>query len=895
MKALRRFVRRLTTSVLRRPDEDRLREELTEHLTRRSEEYARDGLSLDEARRQARLTLGTDDAAIEAYRDEQRLRPLEDTWQDVRYAFRILRRVPGFTAVAILSIGLGIGANAAIFSVVDAVMLRALPYAEPERLVGIWGTHVRSGGRKFLSPAAFLDVKSQTGTLEQVEAVQYITFNLVTTTGPQRVAGARASAGIFSLLGLGAIQGRTFLQGEDGFASPPVAVLSYGLWQRQFGSDPQSIGQSVTLNGVAHTVIGVVPQTLQFPLNGPEVWVPFVMSPEERTVRHTSNVQVFGRLKQADSAGQVEAELTNMARRQEREVPQYKDWASAVIPLGEQMVSDDVRQALLLLLVAAGLVLLIACANVGNLLFARSAARQQEISLRIALGARRSRLVRQLLTESLVLATGGSLLGIALAYSAVQALGGIIPPTVLERSRGDFAIDGSVLMFSLAITVFATVVFGMGPAVRLSGAESNPLSGGAGRRLTGTRRDRRLRGTLVVLEIALSLVLLVGAGLLINSFWRLQQVNPGFLADRLLTFRIALPESEYRDKLVPVGDTFVWEGRQVPLFFDELLRRLGSLPAVTGVAASGYAPLTGENNSASFQKEGADWTDSAGRVHTAFFRPVSANYFRTLAIPLLRGRELTERDIQGATPVALINETMARQYWSGEDPLGQRFRTSPQMPWRTIVGVVGDVKYQGLSEPTIPEMYFAYGQALWPQHTMTVLVRTATSPTDVIATIRREVTSLDPNLPIYDVRTMDQWIANSLAAPRFNVVLLGTFAGLALILASVGIYGVVSHSVTQRTRELGLRVAVGAQPRDVVAMVLRESLLVVAVGMTVGLAAALLGTRALSGLLFGIGAMDPATWIAVTSLLFGVAFLASYVPARRATRIDPMIALRAEQ
>jgi putative ABC transport system permease protein len=891
MKALRRFVRRLTASVLGRRDEDRVQEELAEHLTSLTEEYVRSGLPLDEARRRARLKLGTGDATAEAYRDEQRLRSLEDTWQDIRYACRILQRVPGFAAVAILSIALGIGASTAIFSIVNAVMLRALPYAEPQRLVGIWGTHVRTGGRNFLSPAAFLDIKGQTGALEQVEAVEYVTFNLVTRAAPLRVAGARASAGIFSLLGIGALQGRTFLQSEDGFGSPSVAVLSYGLWQRQFGLDPRAIGQSVTLNGVAHTVIGVVPATLQFPLNGPDVWAPFAMSPEERTVRHTSNVQVFGRLKHNSSTNQAEAELTSMARRQEGELPQYKEWASTIIPLDEQMVSD-VSQALLLLLVAAGLVLLIACANVGNLLFARSTARNQEISMRIALGARRSRLVRQLLTESLVLSTAGSLLGVALAWSVVQALRGIVPTTVLERSRGDFSIDGSVLMFSLVTTVLATVVFGVGPAMRLSGAESAPSLGSTTRRLTGTQRDKRLRATLVVLETALSFVLLVGAGLLINSFWRLQLVDPGFRTDRLMTFRIALPEAEYRDKLVSVGNTFVWEGRQVPLFFDELLQRLGALPGVTGVAASGYAPLTGEDNSASFEKERAGAAE--GAVPTAFFRPVSANYFRTLRIPLVRGRELNDRDIQGATPVAVINETMARQYWRGEDPLGQRFRTSPQMPWRTIVGVVGDVKYRGFGEPTIPEMYFAYGQALWPQHTMTILVRTAISPGDVIATIRREIASLDPNLPIYDVRTMDQWIANSLAAPRFNVILLGTFAGLALILASVGIYGVVSYSVTQRTRELGLRMAIGAKQRDVVAMVLRESLLVVAVGMAVGVAAALLGTRALSGLLFGVGPMDPATWLSVTSLLFAVAFLASYVPARRATRVDPMITLRAE-
>lgn len=894
MKVLRRFTRRLAASVMGRRDDDRIREELAEHFERRTEELARTGLPLDEARRRARLSLGTDDAAIEAHRDEHRLRALEDAWQDVRYALRIVRRVPGFAAIAVLSIGLGIGANAAIFSIVNAVMLRALPYAEPERLVGIWGTQLRSGGRQFLSPAAFLDVRNQAGTLQQVEGVQYITFNLVAAAGPQRVAGARASAGMFSLLGLGAVQGRVFAQGEDEAASPPVAILSYSLWQRQFGSDPRAVGQSVILNGLAHTVVGVVPATLQYPLNGPDVWVPFAMTPEERTVRHTSNVQVFGRLRQGASARDAAAELTNMARRQERDVSQYKDWASLVIPLGEQMVSDDVRQALLLLLVAAGLVLLIACANVGNLLLARSAARAQEISMRIALGARRSRLVRQLLTESLVLATAGGVLGMGLAYSVVLALQGIVPPTVLERSRGSLAIDESVLMFSLAITVLATVIFGVGPAMRLSGAASTVSLGGTTRRSTGSQRDRRVRSALVIVETALSLVLLIGAGLLMNSFWRLQRVDPGFQSDRLLTFRIALPEYEYRDRLVPAGDTFVWEGRQVPQFFDELLRRLQGTPGVTGAAASGYAPLTGENNSASFQKEGADWVDGAGRVRTAYFRPVSANYFRTLGVPLLRGRELTDRDLQGAPPVAIINETMAKQHWPGEDPIGRRFRTSPQMPWRTIVGVVSDVRYQGLDEPAIPEMYFAYGQALWPQHTMTVLVRTAANPTDLVATIRREVTSLDANLPIYDVRTMDQWIAKSLAAPRFNLVLLGAFAGLALVLASVGIYGVVSHSVTQRTRELGLRMAVGADQRDVVAMVLRESLAVVAAGIGVGLAAALVGARAVAGLLFGIGPMDPATWGAVTSLLVGVAFLASYVPARRATRIDPMIALRSE-
>ncbi|MCC7010501.1 MAG: ABC transporter permease [Acidobacteria bacterium] len=892
MKTLRRFMARLTASVLGRRDASRVREELAEHLTSLTDEYVRGGLPFDEARRRARLEMGSEEAITEAWRDEQRLRPLEDCWQDVRFAFKVLRRIPGLAAVAVLSIGLGIGANVAIFSIVNAVVLRALPYAEPDRLVGIWGTHVRTAGRGLLSPAAFLDLRSQTGTLERVEAVEFVTFNLVTGTAPLRVAGARASAGIFSLLGIGAARGRTFLQSEDGPASSPVAVLSYALWQRQFGSDPRAIGRSVTLNGIVHTIVGVVPPALQFPLSGPEVWVPFAMNPEERTVRHTSNVQVFGRLGPRVSATQAEAELTSMARAQEGHVPQYTDWKFTVIPLKEQMVSD-VRQALMLLLVAAGLVLLIACANVGNLLVARAAARQQEVAMRIALGARRSRLVRQFLTESLVLATAGSFLGLAIAHAVVKALRGIVPATVLERSRGDFAIDGSVLMFSLALTVLATVVFGVGPAMRLSGAESAPSLGGSSRRLTGTQRDRRLRATLVVLETALALVLLIGAGLLINSFWRLQRVDPGFQANRLLTFRIALPEAEYRDKLVPVGDAFVWEGRQVPLFFDELLRRLAALPGVIGVAASGYAPLTGENNSASFEKERAGWMDG-GRPRVAFFRPVSANYFRVLGIPLLRGRELDPHDIQGTMPVALINQTMANRYWPGEDPIGQRFRTSPQMPWRTIVGVMGDVRYDGLSEPTIPEMYFAYGQALWPQHTMTILVRTAVSPTESIAPIRREVNALDPNLPIYNVRTMDQWIAGSLATPRFNVVLLGTFAGLALVLASVGIYGVVSHSVTQRTRELGLRMAMGAQQRDVVAMVLRESLLVVAVGMAVGVAGALLGTRALSGLLYGIGPMDPGTWVAVTSLFFAVALLASYVPARRATRVDPVIALRAE-
>jgi putative ABC transport system permease protein len=618
------------------------------------------------------------------------------------------------------------------------------------------------------------------------------------------------------------------------------------------------------------------------------------MSPDERAVRHTSNVQVFGRLEPNSSPRQVEAEFTSMAQRQASEIPQYKDWAAVVVPLVEQMVPDTVRQALLVLLAAVGVVLLIACVNVGNLLLARSASRQQEVTLRIALGAKRSRIIQQLLTENLVLAGLGSVLGVALAFSVIQVLRGIVPPGVIERSRGDFAVDAPVLLFSLAITTVATIVFGVGPALRLSRAGATSSSAHSSRRVTGTLRDRRLRAALVVAETALSLVLLVGAGLLIGSCWRLQHVDPGFQSDGLLTFRVTLPESEYRDRLVPVGDTFVWEGRQVPQFFDELLMRLGQLPGVTEAAASGYAPLTGENNSASFQREGGAWTDAQGRVNTAFFRPVSANYFRAMGIPLLRGRELDARDAQDAMPVALVNETMAKRYWPDEEPIGRRFRTSPQMPWRTIVGVVGDVKYEGLSEPTIPEMYFAYAQALWPQHAMTIVVRTAMRPTDLIPAVRREVTSLDSNLPIYDVRTMDQWIDRSLAAPRFNVVLFGVFAALALILAAVGIYGVVSHSVTQRTRELGLRLAVGAQPRDVMAMMLRESLAVVAIGIGLGLATALMSVRALSGLLFDIAPLDPATWIGVIGLLLGVAFVASYLPARRAMRADPMLALRAE-
>ena len=831
------------------------------------------------------------DLAIAAVREH-----METLWKDLRYCVRLMRKSPGFVAVAVTTIGLGIGANTAIFSIVNAVMLRPLPYSDPERLVGIWGIPPSRAGQSFLSPASFLDCKNQGHVLEQTEGLEYETVNLIASAEPVRVGGARVSAGIFSLLGVPPLLGRTFLAEDDRDGAAPVAMLSYRLWQQQFGSDPQAVGRSVTLNGRVHTVIGITPPILQYPLNGPEVWTPLAMSAKESQVRHTSNFQVFARLKPGVSAAQAQAELTAMARRDERLYPQYVNWSAKVILLNDQMVAD-VRKGLLVLFGAVGLVLLIACSNIGNLLLARATVRRREIALRTALGASRSRLVRQLLTESVVLASIGGAAGLVLAKWALKALVLVIPPSVLVRSRGELGIDVHVMAFTLAASLLAALVFGLAPALRTSKLDLNASLKEAGRSAGTGSRDRRLRNALVTSEVALSFLLLIGAGLLMLSFWRLQNVSPGFRTEKLLTFRVALPESKYKDQLVPSGDTFVWSGRQVPTFYDELLERLRSLPGVNAAAASGYAPFTSENNSATFETEETRYMEGKTPprdVPMAFFRPVSPNYFRTLGIPLLRGRELTARDNEYSPPVAVINETMARRFWPGQNPIGRRFRTSTKFPWRTIVGVVGDVKYRGLGLAAIPEMYFSYPQALWPQHAMTVVLRTSGDPANLAAAARREVLAIDPDLPIYDVRTMEDLVYRSLAGPRFNMLMLEIFAGLALMLAGVGIYGVIGYSVTQRTHELGLRMAMGAQARDVIKLVLREAMILTSIGLAAGLVAALVATRLLSSLLFAVRPTDPGVFVAVSVLLTAVALLASYIPARRATRVDPINALRCE-
>lgn len=860
------------------------------------EEYGSEMARLfrDRCRREGTLRVlleALPDLAIAAVREH-----METLWKDFRHSVRLMRKSPGFVAVAVMTIGLGIGANTAIFSVVNAVMLRPLPYAEPERLVGIWGTRANQAGQSFLSPASFLDCKTQGRVLEQTEGLEYETVNLIAGAEPVRLRGARASAGIFSLLGVPALLGRTFLVEDDRDGASPVAVLSYSLWQQRFGSDPQAVGRSVTLNDRVHTVVGIMPPILQYPLNGPAVWTPLAMSAKESQTRHTSNVQVFARLKPGISPAQAQAELTAMARRDEGLYPQYVDWSAKIVRLNEQMVAD-VRKSLLVLFAAVGLVLLIACSNISNLLLARATMRRREIAMRTALGANRSRIIRQLLTESVVLASLGGAAGLVSANWALKALLLVVPPGVLDRSRGELGIDTRVLAFTLAASLLAALIFGLVPALRASRLDLNASLKEAGRSAGTGTRDRRLRNALVTSEVALSFLLLIGAGLLMLSFWRLQNVSPGFRTEKLLTFRVALSQSKYKDELVPSGDTFVWSGRQVPAFYDQVLERLGALPGVIAAAASGYAPFTGENNSATFETEEARYMESKRPprdIPMAFFRPISPNYFRTLGIPLLRGRELTSRDNENDRPVAVINDTMARRFWPGENPIGRRFRTSSKFPWRTIVGIVGDVRYRGLGAAAIPEMYFTHRQALWPQHAMTVVLRTAGDPANLTTAARREILAIDPDLPIYDVRTMEDLVYKSLAGPRFNMLLLEIFAGLALILAAVGVYGVIGYSVTQRTHELGLRMAMGAQARDVIRLILREAMILTSIGLAAGLVAALLATRVLSTLLFSVRPTDPGVFVAVSVLLAGVALLASYIPARRATRVDPISALRCE-
>ncbi len=809
--------------------------------------------------------------------------------QDVRYGLRMLVKNPGFTAVAVITLALGIGANTAVFSVVNAVLLTPLPYKDAGRLVVVWEQNPERGWyRNIVSAANFVDWRKQNHVFAQMAAIDpQRTFNLTGGGEPEEVWGEQVTTNLFSLLGVRPVLGRDFLPEEDKPGGPRVVILSYGVWQRRYGGDASLVGKQISLNNDSYTVVGIMPADFYFPpfwreLIRVELWVPGLDLSNPVRTDHAD--VALARLKPGVSPTQAQAEMDTIARGIQQQYPEDKGWGVGLVALREQAVGDT-RPALLVLFGAVGFVLLIACANVANLMLARATTREKEVAIRTALGAKRTRLIRQFLTESLVLAILGGALGLLLAAWSVQILVALSPKGALGLGGagvGNVAISWGVLAFTIAAAVATGIAFGVAPALAVSKPDLNQSLKEGGRSSGDGSRRTRLRSALVVWEFALALVLLVGAGLMIKTLVRLGQVDLGFNPQNVLTMRIALLGSRYKDP-----------GAQAE-FFKQLLERMKSLPGVRWASVSRGLPVEGWNGMGFVTEENP--SPPPNEEPDANYLVIGPDYFRVMGVPLLEGRFFTDQDTNESARVVIVNEKLARKQWPGQDPIGRRLRMdgNNNSPWLTVVGVVGNVRTQWPFPDFLSELYVPYTQYPWllfPRH---LIVRTVSNPTGLATAIAHEVKALDKDQPVSDIRSLDQLVAEAVAQQRFAMVVLGAFASLALILAAVGIYGVMAYSVTQRTHEIGLRMALGAQPGDVLSLVVGRGLILTLVGVGAGLAGALALTRFLSSLLYEVRPTDFGTFAAVSLLLIGVALLASYIPARRATKVDPMVALRYE-
>lgn len=874
-------------------------EELAQHLDDRFEHSLQGGATSEEAYQAALLELTESDLLAQELRRVERavqqepvvlgahgrMNIMGDLWQDLRYGLRMLVKNPGFTIVAVIALALGIGANSAIFSVVNAVLLRPLPYQDPDRLVMVWEDSTKSGYPRDTPAAAnYIDWRNQNQVFEGMAAIAEQNFNLTGTGEPERIEGRLVSANLFSLLGIEPQAGRAFLAEEDQPGHNRVVILSHGLWQRRFGSDAKLLGQTLTLNGENHTVVGIMPPHFQFPTREDQLWVPIAFTPEQAANRGRHYLEVVARLKPGVTLAQAQAEMSAIAMRMQQQYPENTDLGATITPLHEQVVGD-IKPALLVLLGAVGFVLLIACANVANLLLARAAVRQKEISIRVALGASRLRLIRQFLTESVLLAVLGGGVGLLLSLWGVSLLKAFIPENISQVEA--ITIDGRVLLFTLLVSLLTGLIFGLAPVVQASSLNLNETLKEGGRDSAAGSRGNRIRSLLVIAEVAVSLILLIGAGLLINSFLRLRNVDPGFRANNLLTMKVVLPAFKYPD-----------QARRTA-FYNELLTRIETLPGVKSAAFTTNLPLYQQGNSIGISIEGIpDPAPGQGRRPSVATRVISPRYFQTMGIQLLQGRGFSDQDKEDAPAVAVVNETMARRFWPGQDPMGKRLTpgsltsTDPN-DWITVVGVAKDVRQFELTADPKPQMYLSYVQAGFfaPSD---LVVSTDLDPISLAASVRKAVWEVDKDQPVSNIRTMEEIVSDSVARQRFSMMLLGIFAALALALAAVGIYGVMSYSVAQRTREFGIRMALGARRSDVLSLAVGHGLKLVLIGIVVGLGAAFFLTRVMSSLLFGVSATDPVTFIAISLVLIGVAAVASFIPARHATKIDPMVALRYE-
>jgi putative ABC transport system permease protein len=792
----------------------------------------------------------------------------------------MLRRRPGFSSVAVLTLALGIGANTAVFSVVHAVLLSPLSYGDPERLVAVWERQaIANLNQQPVSLPNFEDWKQQSRTFEQLAASRNATFNVTEGGETQRVAGARVSTNLYSLLRVKPVLGREFLEEEGRAGAAPVALIGQGLWQRLYNSDPQIVGKAIRVDGSACTVVGVLPPKLHYPSADTELVIPFI--PQGSEVQRSNHfARVLGRLRPGVPLSEASAEMETIAARLEQQYPgSNTGYRVQLVPLSEQLVGN-IRTALLILLGAVGCVLLISCANVASLMLARGAGQQMELSVRAALGASRSRIVRQLLTESVVLSLCGGLLGLLLALWGVSALtrlgAGSIP------RADEIGVSYAVLGFTLVVSLAAGVLFGLAPALQSSGGRmTNSLREGR-RGSTGGLLHRRMLNGLVIAEVAVALVLLVGAGLLTRSFLSLQRVSPGYDPKGILTAGVGLSPSKYP------------ELRDQTAFYERLLDELGDAPGVASAAVVSKHPVTGFATS-TFTVQGSPV--AAGHEPNAHYRVISPGYFKTMGIPLSEGRDFTRRDGTDAPDALIINKAMADRFWPGESPLGRRIQlASERTRWREVVGVVGDEKLSALDKETGSAVYVPVPQNTVPTaiRSVTLVARAGSDPSGLPAALRAALRSVDGEQALFQIRPLSEVISDSLGQPRFNSLLMVIFAALAGALAAVGVYGVMAYSVAQRRQEIGIRLALGARPRNVLTMILGQGMRLGAAGVAAGLVAAFALTRVAVTLLHGVSPTDPFTFSTISLMLLAVAFLASYLPARRATRLDPCVALRHE-